>query len=53
MTLNIILSAVFFVGVSIVIVKRKGWEDAKIIIAILFGILLIVGIGGLIINSFL
>ena len=53
MTLNIILFAVFFIGVSIVVVKRKGWKFYWIFLAIMSGILIISGIGGLIINPFL
>ncbi len=53
MTLNIILSAVFFVGVSVILVRRKGWKFYWIFLAIMSGILIIVGIGGIIINPFL
>ncbi len=49
----IILSVVVFVGVSIIIIKRKGWKFYWIFLAIMSGILIIVGIGGLLINPFL
>lgn len=53
MTLNIILAVVFFAGVSIVIVRRKGWKFYWIFLAIMSGVLIISGIGGLLINPFL
>ena len=53
MTLNIILSAVFFVGVSVILVRRKGWKFYWIFLLIMSGILIISGIGGIIIDSFL
>jgi hypothetical protein len=42
MTLNIILFTIFIVGVSFVLVKRKGWKTALIMMGILFGTLVIV-----------
>ena len=42
MTLNIILFTMFVAGVSYLLIKRKGWGDAKIMIGILFATLVIV-----------
>ena len=53
MTWNIILAVVSITLVSFLLVKRKGWKTALIMLVILIAILLISGIGGLIINPFL
>ena len=47
MTLNIILFTMFVVGVSYLLIKRKGWKTALIMMGILFVFLIVAGIGGL------
>ena len=42
MTLNIILAVVCFIGVSTILVIRKGWKTALIITGILLGMFIIV-----------
>ena len=49
----IILPIVVFAGVSIFMIRRKGWKFYWIFLAIMSGVLIIVGIGGIIIDSFL
>ncbi len=46
MTLNIILFTMFIVGVSFLLIKRKGWKTALIMMGILFVFLIVAGIGG-------
>ena len=50
---NIILAVISFVGVSFVMIKRKGLKVTLIMLAILGAILIIAGIGGIIVNPFL
>ncbi len=50
---NIILAVMSIAVVSFVMIKRKGWKTTLIMLGILFGFLIIVGIGGLIISPFL
>ena len=50
---NIILAIISFVGVSFAMIKRKGLKVTLIMLAIMGAFLIISGIGGTIIDSFL
>jgi len=50
---NIIMAVISFIGVSVLMVLRKGWVISLIILAVTIAVLFISGVGGIIIDSFL